>query len=181
MDLKGVKAIRVASDATVLSAAESRQDIGSTEAFGGGEEDGTGRDREGETDGRTRTEEPSQIHSAVGLRRIDRARARRTACAEYKCKRREYAADPLAIPFTSRHSYAPAVTVRPESRGDPLLFDPLLSLPRILHPLIGARVRSATRNYARQLYSRSSNSVLLKLSYARNKSVVCRLILLRSV
>lgn len=61
------------------------------------------------------------------------AHGRPAARAEYKCKRREYAADPLAIPFTSRHSYAPAVTVRPESRGGPPSAN--------LHPLIGARER----------------------------------------
>lgn len=117
MDLKGVKAIRAASDATVLSAVESRQDTGAQEhsvAPGRGQGESEGG-REERRNGRKNLRKYTPRSAYDG----STARGRRTACAEYKCKRREYAADPLAIPFTFRHSYAPAVTVRPESRGNP--------------------------------------------------------------
>lgn len=105
---------------------------------------GPGRGRRERTD----AEEPSQIHSAVGLRRIDRevaARLVRNINVNGGNMR------PLAIPFTSRHSYARLSPSDQNRTATPPRLIPPSPGPANLHPLIGARVRSANRNYARQL------------------------------
>ena len=142
-----------------MLAVESRQDTGAFSDGEGGEGDGGGERKE--RDGRT------FANTLRGRLTTDRPRGRCTARAEYKCKRQEYAANPLTIPFTSQHSYVLAVTVRPESRGDPRVSSPPLS--RLLQICIPLSERECVRQpeTMRGSYSRSSNSVLLKLGYAR--------------
>jgi len=120
---EGVKTIRAASDAMVLSAVESRQDTG---AFSGSEENG-GEEEEG------RTEEPSQIHSAVGLRRIDRAVAVRLV---WNINVNGGNMRPIRSQFHSRpDTPTPRLSPSDQNRVATPAFEPSLSLPQICIPL----------------------------------------------
>lgn len=143
-----VKAIRAASDARRFcrrSKRDKTQEHSAATAEKGRGGEGKGRDGE----------EPSQIHSAVGLRRIDRgvvARLVRNINVNGGNMR------PIRSQFHSRpDTPTPRLSPSDQNRAATPPFDlpspPSASYPgpANLQPLIEARVRSATRNYARQL------------------------------
>lgn len=104
----------------------------------------------GEERGRKQgTEEPSQIHSVVGLRRIDRAVATQLV---RNINVNGGNMRPIRSQFHSRpDTPTPWLSPSDQNRAATPAFHSLPPTPANLHPLIGARVRSATRNYARQL------------------------------
>jgi len=122
---------------------------------------GTGEER-----GRKGTEEPSQIHSAVGLRRIDRAVVAQLV-RNINVNGRNMR--PIRSQFHSRPN-TPTSWLSPSDQNraaTPRVSSPPLS--RLLQICIPLSERECVRQpeTMRGSYSRSSNSVLLKLGYAR--------------